>query len=79
MVNRIRRKLCQENKMVNRIRCKLCQDVIESKFRHDFQECKCGAVFVDGGLDYFRMGGGLENIERWNEVTQEFESYSDTE
>lgn len=40
----------------NAIRCKHCGDIVESKSVHDFQECSCGACFVDGGLDYFRRG-----------------------
>lgn len=36
----------------NRIRCKRCGDIIESKSRHDFVWCKCGACAVDGGHDY---------------------------
>jgi hypothetical protein len=50
--------------MKNRARCKKCNDIIESKFRHDFVSCKCGAIFVDGGHDYFRYGGDLESFER---------------
>lgn len=46
----------------NRIRCKKCGTVLESKHVHDFQSCKCGN-FVDGGLDYQRYGGKLEDIE----------------
>jgi len=41
---------------VNKAQCLLCGDVIESKHRHDFVECKCGNVFVDGGKDYLRRG-----------------------
>ena len=40
----------------NRVKCKKCEHVIESKHRHDFVECQCGAVFVDGGSDYHRRG-----------------------
>lgn len=40
----------------NKIRCNYCGDVIESKYTHDFQQCKCGKVFVDGGKDYLRRG-----------------------
>lgn len=40
----------------NRAKCAKCEDVIESTFRHDFVSCKCGAIFVDGGMDYFRAG-----------------------
>ena len=38
----------------NCIRCKLCGEVIESKSRHDFITCKCGACSVDGGHTYLR-------------------------
>lgn len=38
----------------NAIQCKLCGDIIESKYRHDYVECKCGACAVDGGHDYLR-------------------------
>jgi hypothetical protein len=40
----------------NAAQCAKCEDVIESKHRHDFVSCKCGAIFVDGGKDYFRAG-----------------------
>lgn len=40
----------------NVLQCLLCEDVIESKHRNDFQSCSCGNVFVDGGLDYCRVG-----------------------
>ena len=38
----------------NAIRCNICDDEIESKHRHDFVECSCGACDVDGGHDYLR-------------------------
>ena len=50
-----------------KVRCLKCLDVIESKHRHDFVRCKCGAVFVDGGNDYLRMGGSM-NYELVQEV-----------
>jgi len=40
----------------NKARCLKCNDVIESMYRHDFVRCKCGNIFVDGGLDYMRAG-----------------------
>ena len=52
---------------VNKARCKKCGDIVESKTRHDFQSCKCGAISVDGGLDYCRRGGNLEDIEDLSE------------
>ena len=38
----------------NAIQCKLCGGVIESKSRHIFVTCKCGACSVDGEYDYLR-------------------------
>ena len=38
-------------------KCRLCKSVIVSKYRHDFVKCKCGEIFVDGGLEYLRRGG----------------------
>jgi len=47
----------------NAARCKKCGDVIESKHVHDFVPCSCGAIFVDGGHEYFRAGGEPECFE----------------
>ena len=44
------------NKPRNRIKCANCGDVIESKYRHDWQTCSCKLVFCDGGRDYQRLG-----------------------
>lgn len=43
--------------MRNWAKCRGCGDVVESKFRHDFVECKCGAIAVDGGNSYCRRVG----------------------
>jgi len=40
----------------NAAQCLLCNDIVESTHRHDFQQCSCGNVFVDGGYDYIRCG-----------------------
>ena len=40
--------------LYNAIRCKHCGDVIESRHRHDYVFCSCGACAVDGGHDYLR-------------------------
>ena len=40
----------------NRCQCNICKDIIESKHRHDFVRCKCGAIFTDGGTAYVRRG-----------------------
>lgn len=31
--------------------CKKCSTTIESKNRHDFKMCPCGAIGIDGGLE----------------------------
>lgn len=49
--------------LVNKIKCNKCGDIIESKSRNDFRTCSCGAVSVDGGLDYIRRCGELEDYE----------------
>lgn len=41
----------------NAVVCNNCNDFIVSKHVHDFVECKCGAIFVDGGQEYLRRGG----------------------
>lgn len=48
----------------NRAKCKLCGDVVESKHVHDWVQCKCKAMFTDGGTDYIRRGAkNLDDIE----------------
>lgn len=57
----------------NAIQCRKCGDVIESKFTHDFKCCSCGSVGVDGGLEYARMQGDLENIIELHEFEEKEE------
>lgn len=52
----------------NQIRCKSCKTVISSTYRHDFKWCKCGKVAVDGGTDYLKRVGELEDIEELSVV-----------
>lgn len=43
---------------MNKVKCLECGQILESKFRHDFQECSCpNRTFCDGGEDYQRVGG----------------------
>jgi hypothetical protein len=61
--------------MVNKCQCARCLDIIESRHRHDFVQCKCGAIFTDGGTEYIRRGGEIENIIDMSETYEEtFES-----
>jgi hypothetical protein len=41
----------------NQVECLKCGDKPWSAHRHDFRYCKCGAVAVDGGMDYLRRLG----------------------
>jgi Zn finger protein HypA/HybF involved in hydrogenase expression len=53
----------------NKAKCRKCNDIIESKHRHDFVTCKCGAISVDGGTDYIRRSAkDLNDIIELSEV-----------
>ena len=54
----------------NKIKCKKCGDILESVSVHDFKECRCGAVAVDGGLDYLRRCGYREDWEELSDVVE---------
>lgn len=58
----------------NKIRCNKCFDEIESTHTHDFKFCKCGAVAVDGGLDYIRRIGDLDAYTELSEYEPEEQS-----
>ena len=61
--------------VVNKCQCAVCLDIIESRHRHSFVRCKCGAIFTDGGTEYIRRGGEIENIIDMSETYEEtFES-----
>lgn len=54
----------------NKAQCLRCGDIIESKSVHDFVWCSCQSVFVDGGKEYLKRGGEMEDIKdlsEWNE------------
>lgn len=58
----------------NAARCNRCGDVIESTSRHNWVCCSCfkesngkTGIFVDGGLDYLRRGGEIDNYEDLSE------------
>jgi len=46
-----------------KLQCNKCKDIIESKSVHDFVRCKCGTIFVDGGDEYCRYGGEIEDVK----------------
>ena len=55
----------------NAIKCLQCCTVLESKYQHDYQSCKCSnQAFVDGGLSYQRLGAyNFDLIENLSEYT----------
>ena len=55
----------------NRCKCAKCGDIIESKHDHDFVTCSCGAISVDGGHEYLRRCGNLEDMIEMNEVIED--------
>lgn len=57
--------------VTNKIRCKKCEDIIESRSVHDFVTCKCGAVSVDGGHEYLRRCGNLDDFEDLSEYEED--------
>lgn len=55
----------------NSATCAKCGENIVSKTRHDFVECKCGSIFVDGGQDYLRRGGQMGDIQETSILMEE--------
>lgn len=41
----------------NEAECRKCGDIIWSAHVHDFKSCSCGAISVDGGMEYIRRCG----------------------
>lgn len=58
--------------MRNRAKCRLCGDIIESFHRHDFVECKCKEISIDGGIDYYKAAArNWENFVRIDDSDKE--------
>lgn len=55
----------------NQVECLQCGDKPFSTHRHDFRYCKCGAVAVDGGMDYLRRLGSPENMREMSIVIED--------
>ncbi len=54
-----------------KIKCLKCGDIIESMFRHDFRWCSCRNIFIDGGNDYLRYGGNIEDKDSYIIIDKE--------
>ena len=65
----------------NQVKCNHCGDIIESRHRHDFRTCSCGAVSVDGGRDYLRRcykaEGDFKELSITTEESKETEEKSE--
>lgn len=59
--------------MGERIRCRKCGNILQSKYRHDFQMCKCGSCYIDGGNDYCRVGGEKEKIKSLCNIQNDYD------
>lgn len=46
--------------LVNEIQCPECLGRVKSRHVHDFRYCQCEKSFVDGGREYVRCGGNLD-------------------
>lgn len=51
-----------EKIIINKAQCKKCKDIIESKNINDFKRCSCGSIAVDGGLEYIKRIGNLDDV-----------------
>ena len=60
----------------NQARCLRCGDEPWSAHRHDFRHCECGAMAVDGGMDYMRRLGNPQDINEMSIVitNEEYEA-----
>jgi len=38
----------------NMAKCLVCGDIVESRYTHDFRQCACGNLSVDGGKNYLK-------------------------
>jgi len=52
----------------NKAKCLHCGDEIESFHKHDFKQCSCENIFVDGGLEYIRHG--FVNFEKYEDISE---------
>jgi len=50
------------------LQCLKCKDIIVSHFTHDLNWCKCGSVAIDGGREYTRVLGDLDDWRLLSEV-----------
>jgi hypothetical protein len=52
----------------NKAKCLKCGDVIESIDRHNYVQCSCGNISVDGGLDYLKRSY-RDGMDTWIDLS----------
>lgn len=52
----------------NSAQCLKCTDIIESTHRHDYVQCSCGNISVDGGLDYLKRSY-RDGMDTWIDLS----------
>ena len=52
--------------VVKAIKCNKCKDIIYSRYKHDFRWCSCESVAIDGGFDYLKATGNIQDIKLLN-------------
>lgn len=65
--------------ITNKAQCRNCKSIIESTHRHDFVVCACWnqdekkstGIAVDGGKEYLKRCGNLEDIIELSEYTND--------
>lgn len=63
----------------NAVQCGKCNDVVASTHRHDFRYCKCGAIAVDGGLEYAKRVGDIHGYQDLSEYEDYISDETDFE
>ncbi|CAM4026728.1 hypothetical protein L1N85_17125 [Paenibacillus alkaliterrae] len=58
----------------NLIQCLCCNDIIESVYTHDYKTCRCGAVSIDGGLEYPKRSFPSGAPEEWFKELSDYEA-----
>ena len=67
----------------NAVKCLVCNSVLESKYRHNYVQCRCSnETATDGGLDYQGISAKdldlVENLCEYVEMTEdEYATYQE--
>lgn len=51
----------------NMAQCLYCKDVVTSEHEHDYKECSCGKLAIDGGTSYLKRS--FANSRKWRELS----------